>query len=411
MRITDVTITPIAFRDPPLLNSWGVHEPLALRTIVKITAEGELIGWGEGSGEASTLAALRATRATLIGLDPFDLHAVESAVHVALPSATDRDLLSAFAIFEVACLDLQGKIAGVPVCDLLGGAIRDTVPFSAYLFYKWADHIDEGGRKTSSDDQWGAAVDPNGIVEQARKLINENGFRSLKLKGGVFPPDQEIAAVRALATAFPSVPLRIDPNGAWSVDTSLKVARELSDVLEYLEDPTLALDDMATVAREGGLPLATNMCVTSFKTIPPALAIDAVQIVLADHHYWGGLRRSRELARVCDTFGLGLSMHSNSHLGISLAAMTHLAASTPNLSYACDTHYPWNRRDDVLVEPFEFTDGSLAVSRRPGLGVEVDEAKVALLAEQYIRSGRTTRDDTAYMRHVNPQYDPTLPRF
>jgi len=196
------------------------------------------------------------------------------------------------------------------------------------------------------------------------------------------------------------------------VPTSQYVARELAGVLEYLEDPVLGTPAMAEVAREASMPLATNMCVVGPETVPEAVRLGAVQIVLSDHHYWGGLRHTRELGAVCDTFGLGMSMHSNSHLGISLAAMTHVAATTPNLAYACDTHYPWNAADDVVRQGvLRFVDGTVPVPTGPGLGVELDEGKLAELHDRYVESGRTKRDDTSYMRRVEPGYDPTLPRF
>jgi glucarate dehydratase len=166
------------------------------------------------------------------------------------------------------------------------------------------------------------------------------------------------------------------------------------------------------VARQAPMPLDTNMCVVSFEDLPQAVALDAVQVVLADHHYWGGLRRTRQLAAICETFGLGLSMHSNSHLGISLAAMTHVAASIPNLGYACDTHYPWNAADDV-VNPgvLAFVDGAIGVPTGPGLGVELDHEQLDRLHAQYLDSGRRIRDDTGYLRRLQPGYDPTLPRW
>ncbi|NEA34749.1 enolase C-terminal domain-like protein [Streptomyces sp. SID13031] len=414
MKISDLVITPLAFADPPLLNSTGVHEPLALRTVVQLVVDGasagEVVGLGEGSGERDVLDRLELVRAAIIGQSVFDTGAIELIVNAVLgPDVTPIQKRAVFSIVEVACLDAQGKLLGVPVTDLLGGAVRHTVPYSAYLFYKWAAHPAAPGG--GSPDQWGEALDPAGIVAQACRMIDLHGFRSLKLKGGVFHPEDEIAAIRALAVAFPGMPLRIDPNGAWSVKTSKYVAGELAGVLEYLEDPTLTTAAMAEVAQVASMPLATNMCVISPETVPEAVRLDAVQIVLSDHHYWGGLRHTRELGAICDTFGLGMSMHSNSHLGISLAAMTHVAAATPNLAYACDTHYPWNSADDVITTPFAFVDGALAVPAGPGLGVELDQDRLAELNKRYVDSGRTTRADTAYMRLVDPLYDPMLPRF
>jgi len=406
MKITDLVVTPIAFADPPLLNSTGVHEPLALRTIVQLVVDGGVVGLGEGSGESDVLDRLEKVRTAIIGRSVFETGLIESIVFSVLGAdVTPVQKRSVFSILEVACLDAQGKLLGIPVVDLLGGPLRSWIPYSGYLFYKWAGH------PSAVADEWGAALDPGGIVGQAQRMVELFGFGSLKLKGGVFPPEQEVAAIRALADAFPGMPLRIDPNGAWSVDTAKWVARELDGVLEYLEDPVLTTAAMAEVAAAASMPLATNMCVISPETVPEAVRLDAVQIVLSDHHYWGGLRHTRELGAICDTFGLGMSMHSNSHLGISLAAMTHVAAATPNLAYACDTHYPWNRADDVVSTPLEFVGGALRVPAGPGLGVELDQAKLAELHRRYVDSGRTTRADTAYMRLVEPEYDPTLPRF
>jgi glucarate dehydratase len=414
IRITNVTITPVAFADPPLLNSVGVHEPFALRAIIEIATDAGLTGLGETYADEKHLAALHATATAVAGADVWHTGEIYRRVQaIAAPdtmiasglighsAATDR----VFSPFEVACLDIQGKAAGRPVADLLGGAVRDQVPFSAYLFYKWAGH------PGAEPDDWGEALDPDGIVAQAKRMVGEYGFTAIKLKGGVFPPDQEIAAVRALREAFPAHPLRLDPNAAWSPYTSLKVARELGGVLEYLEDPTAGIDGMAEVAREAPMPLATNMCVVAFDHLPPAVRENAVQVILSDHHYWGGLRRSQLLAGICDTFGIGLSMHSNSHLGISLAAMVHLAAAVPSLSYACDTHWPWKTEDVVAGTPFTFTGGALGVPRGPGLGVELDRDALARLHEQYLACGLRNRDDTSYMQRVVPGYQRVQPRW
>jgi glucarate dehydratase len=414
IRITNVTITPVAFTDPPLLNSVGVHEPFALRAVIEVATDAGLAGLGETYADEQHLAALHAAARAIVGADVYHTEEMYRRVLALAPpettiasglighsAAADR----VFSPFEVACLDIQGKAAGRPVADLLGGAVRQEVPFSAYLFYKWAAH------PGVDPDDWGEALDPDGIVAQAKRMIDEYGFTAIKLKGGVFPPAQEIAAIQALRAAFPGHPLRLDPNAAWTPATSLKVARELDGVLEYLEDPTPGIDGMAEVAAKAPMPLATNMCVVSFAHVPPAVRQNAVQVILSDHHYWGGLRRSQQLAGICETFGIGLSMHSNSHLGISLAAMVQLAAAVPNLTYACDTHWPWKTEDVVAGQPLIFSGGALRVPSGPGLGVELDREALARLHDQYLACGLRNRDDTGYMQRVVPGYQRTQPRW
>jgi len=309
--------------------------------------------------------------------------------------------------FDVAALDIQGKIVGRPVSDLLGGAVRSEVAFSGYLFYKWAGHPGH------ADDAWGAAIDPAGIVAQARRMVTDFGFSALKLKGGVFEPEEEVDAILALRKAFPDHPLRLDPNAAWTVPTSVRVGQALDGVLEYLEDPTPGLAGMAAVRRDVPMPLATNMCVVSFDDVAPAVAAGSVDVILSDHHFWGGLRRSQALAGITETFNLGLSMHSNSHLGISLAAMVHLASATPNLDYACDTHWPWKdaAEDVILPGALGFENGSVRVPTRPGLGVDLDRDALARLHEQYLACGLRNRDDTGYMQRIQPDYELVSPRW
>ncbi|MEU0676476.1 glucarate dehydratase family protein [Streptomyces sp. NPDC006172] len=412
-RIRELLVTPIAFSDPPLLNSNGVHEPLALRVILRLVLEDGTVGLGESPGGEARLERLLTAARTVVGLDVFDTTAITAAIDAALlpsvPSSHERGWTT--SAVEVACLDAQGKLLDRPVSDLLGGRVRDSVPFAAYLFYKWAEHPALDGRPAIGDD-WGAALDPAGVVEQARLMQQRYGFRSFKLKGGVFPPDEEIAAIRALAEAFPGQPLRLDPNVTWTVETSRHVARELDGVLEYLEDPTAGIPGMAEVARDAPMPLATNMCVIAWEHLRPAIEQNAIQVLLTDHHYWGGLRRTRELAAVCEAFGIALSMHSNSHLGISLAAMTHVAAAIPNLDHSCDTHYPWNSADDVIVPGvLHLEDGAVKVPTGPGLGVELDPDALERLHRRYLDSGMRGRDDTGYMQRVQPDYELRLPRW
>lgn len=417
-RISRVVVTPVAFGDPPLLNVVGVHQPYALRAIVEVHTDSGLLGLGETYADEAHLGRLDAVAAALPGHDPFDLNGLRRLVTEVLGRETGGagasfggmlDVSSAVdtvhSPFEVACLDLQGREAGVPVSDLLGGAVRERVPFSGYLFYKWAGHPGH------ADDAWGEALTPDQVVDQARRMVDGWGFGSLKLKGGVLPPDEECAAIEALRDAFPDLPLRLDPNGAWTVDTSVKVAERLAGVVEYLEDPTPGIEGMAAVSARTDVPLATNMCVIAMEHLPPAIAQDAVQVVLSDHHLWGGLRKSALLGGITEVWGMGLSMHSNSHLGVSLAAMVHLAAATPNLTYACDTHYPWKTEDVIAPGVLSFESGSVAVPTAPGLGVELDRDALGALHEQYLGCGVRRREDTAYMRSIRPDFSPHTSRW
>src|SRR5690606_37247554 len=311
-----------------------------------------------------------------------------------------------------------GKALNQPVHALLGGKVRDTVDFSAYLFYKH-----EGGGGLDDDireDAYGPCLTPDEVVQQARAFIDEYGFRSIKLKGGVFPPEQEIEAMQALHAEFGAgVPLTLDPNGAWKVATSVKVGLALDGVLEYLEDPAPTMDDMAAVRGElvskgVMMPLATNIVVTRFERSPEAYEKDAVQIILSDHHIWGGLQATHELGRICETFGFGLSMHSNSHLGISLMAMTHVAAATPVLTYACDTHYPWQSEKDEIIQGgrVRFENGAVRVPDAPGLGIEIDRDNLARMNERYRTCGIPERDDAKYMRErIDPSFSPDPARW
>jgi glucarate dehydratase len=423
-KIVEVSVTPVAVLDPPLLNASGVHQPYQLRSIIEVRTDAGIVGLGEAYGDDPTLANLRKAAPALVGLDVFDFNGLTRRVAVALgavrpsaptelvgPVSRQKTVAQIVGAFEVACYDAQGKATGLRVCDLLGGAVREAVPYSAYLFYRWAAHPEGATAGDYPDDDWGDALDPPGIVAQAERMVEIYGFQSLKLKGGVFAPEQEAEAIAALREAFPGHPLRLDPNANWSVETSKRIVPRLEPYLEYLEDPTAGNPGMAQVAADTALPLATNMCVTSFEDVPEAVALRSVAVVLSDHHYWGGFRASLKLAGICETFALGLSMHSNTHLGISLAAMTHLAAATPNLTYACDTHSPWQRED--LIEPgaLRWSGGSLAVPTGPGLGVELDRGALARLHEQYLSCGIRIRDDISAMRLREPGWVRRTPRF
>jgi glucarate dehydratase len=419
-RITDVRITPIAFRDGPLLNAAGIHEPWALRAIVELETSDGRVGISETYGDEPMLRVLEQAKALVQGLSPFDLNRMEERVRATIrPSAgsvefelapgshTAKNAAKVTSTFEVAMLDLQGQRLGAPIVDLLGGAVRDAVPYSAYLFFKYAEHID----KSYAPDAWGEAISPAQIVAQARRMIELYGFQSIKLKGGVFEPAHEIACMRALHEAFPGLPLRLDPNANWSLETSIRAAPALDELLEYYEDPTPGLQGMAELARHTRLPLATNMVITTLDDFRKGAEMGSVRVLLSDHHYWGGLRVTQTLARMCALWDLGMSMHSNSHLGISLMAMTHVAASIPNLSYACDTHYPWQEEEVVKGGRIAFDRGAVKVPTSPGLGVELDRNRLAELHEQYLGCGVRNRDDLSQMRKYDPAFTGKTPRF
>jgi glucarate dehydratase len=420
-RIKEFNITPIAVVDPPLLNAAGLHAPYALRTVVELVTDDNIVGISEIPGNIDIDKALERSKRLIVGQDPFQLNHIKDLLQAefGMEKPADRGftpwdqrtVVHVFSSIEVACMDIIGKIVNRPIVDLLGGKRREMVPFSAYLFYKYegAGGLFEFGLDPNASGwttaRQAAALTPEEMVLQAKVMCNEFGFKSIKLKGGVFSPRVEVDTIFALHKAFGSdVPLRLDPNALWKVSTSIKYGKEMEGILEYLEDPTRGQKNMAKVRKALKTPLATNMCTTSFQDIPGSISIGAEDIILSDHHFWGGLRSSMELTTVCATFGRDLSMHSNSHLGISLAAMVHLGAAIPNLKYALDTHYPWQSDEVIIGGRFKFEEGSVAVPNGPGLGVELDRQALAQLHQNYLRCGLTKRDDEPEMQKKIPNW-------
>lgn len=419
MKITEMHVTPIVLGDPPLLNAAGLHAPWCLRTVVEIVADNGLTGLAEVPGSAAINAKLEAARDVAIGRDPRNWHGLRGALRerfgvesIALRGDKpwdQRALVQVESALDVACLDLQGKAYGVPVAQLLGGVVRERVPYAAYLFYKYEG---AGGDRAFGTDPkatgWAAArqkaaLDPAGVVAQAEAMVAEFGFESIKLKGGCFPPEQEVAAMKALRERFgPKMPLRLDPNALWTVETSIKWGKELEGVLEYFEDPCRTQEGMAAVRKALKLPLATNMCTTSFEDLPGSVRHGCEDIILTDHHFWGGLRASMELAAHCRTFGRGVSMHSNNHAGISFAAMTHLGAAMPNLTYALDTHYPWQWEEIIIGGRIKIEGGCVTLPKGPGLGVELDRAALAKAHANFKRAGLKERNDEIEMQKKVP---------
>ncbi len=420
--------------DPPLRSSYGLHQPYALRNVIELENEDGIIGIAETYGGDQPAAALETIREQVVGACPYRLTGdlmlmveggsigLERSQTYNVPGENPLDAdARTYSVIETACLDLIGKSVGKPVCDLIGGRVRDRVSFSAYPFYKHAGGGGEGD--DSRDDEYGEALGPDSLVGQVQQMRKQYGFGSIKFKGGVLEPEIEVETIRQLRQALGQVvPLRIDPNCAWSVDTSVKVGQDLAEELSmggYLEDPCVGLDGMGEVRGRllaDGIetPLASNVAVTSFGDIPEAVRKDAVQVILCDHHYWGGMRQVQQLARVCKTFGIGLSMHSNSHLGVSLMAMAHVASATSHLTYACDTHYPWQSPIDEIVEGGRITivDGCVKIPDNPGLGVSLDYDQLERGKERFRTCPYRKRDDEAEMRkHVDPDWTRKLPRW
>ncbi|HZQ90672.1 MAG TPA: enolase C-terminal domain-like protein [Terriglobales bacterium] len=436
MRIADLRVHSIAMADPPLRSSYGLHAPYALRTIIELVSESGVTGISETHGGDAIALGFAKLRENVIGADPYQLagrltpmieadaqgSALDRSQTYHVPGENPADAgARLYSALEIASLDLIGKSVGKPVCDLVGGRVRDRIPFSAYAFYKHAGGGGEGD--DAREDEYGEALTPHAIVGQVKQMIAAYGFREVKLKAGVLDSEVEIKTIRQLrAELGAKVPLRLDPNCAWSVETSVGVGKALALELSdggYLEDPTASIASMAEVRRgllQAGIttPLASNVAVTSFADLPESVKSDAVQIVLCDPHYWGGVRQVQHLGKVCRAFGLGLSMHSNSHLGVSLMAMAHAAAATPRLTYACDTHYPWQtERDEVVAGGrVKFVDGCVEIPDRPGLGVELDYDQLARGRERYTKCKYRKRDDEAEMRkRVDPNWKRVLPRW
>lgn len=421
MKIERLVVTPIALGDPPLLNAGGLHAPFALRIVLELVTEAGIVGLSEIPGDVEVLHGLERVAPRLRGYGIFDQHAIRVVLAETLGAdRTDergdkpwdrRRLVHAASALDVACLDAMGRRLGCRVVDLLGGAARARVPYAGYLFFKYEG---AGGRLGFAEDPdatgWARArqapaLDAEGLVRQAKAMIEEFGFASLKVKGGILEPDVEVSATLALRDEFgPDLPLRIDPNAVWSYETALRQGQRLKGVIEYYEDPVRGQPEMARLRRELGIPLATNMCTTSFEELASSFALGSEDILLADHHYWGGLRASLELARTCAVLGRELSMHSNSHAGISFAAMTHLGAALPGLRYALDTHYPW-QSDEILVGGrLPIVDGSAHVPDAVGLGVELDRQALAAAHERYLASGLVRRDDEVEMQKKQPRW-------
>lgn len=414
LRITGLRVTPVALPDPPLLAASGAHGPYFLRTILELETNAGLIGIGETRGGEATVRALQAVAPGLVGESPF-AYRVFAARLAKAPAG-------AYAGLELTCLDLIGRATGLRVCDLLGGPVREQVEFCSYLFYRYAaDHptvlsdpalVDSRGRGDQALDRWGEVRTPEAMAELAWQFKQKWGFRFHKLKAGVLAPEVELDTLRAInARLGGKEPLRIDPNARWTVPTALRVAEKLRDLpLDYYEDPVAGQAAMAEVRRKTGLKMSTNMCVTTVPHLAEAVVAKPIDILLLDHHSFDGLTVCQSVATVGETLGWSFSQHSNNHAGITMAAMITLGAVVPQLTYASDTHYPWlpEGHDLIVGGNLPIRDGKMAIPAGPGLGVELDRAKLAVAADRYVRSGVRNRNDAQLMQRLEPGWKRSL---
>jgi glucarate dehydratase len=374
LRATTVTV-PL---DAPLRHSNGAHWGRFVRTIVELETADGLVGLGElgGGGEAAE-GALLGLKPYVIGHDAFDLEALR--FKICNPTASlYNNRTQLHAALEFACLDIVGQALGVPVYDLLGGRLRDEVPFASYLFFRYADPGTGRGEVRTIEQ----------LVAHARELRSACGFRTHKLKGGVFPPEYELECYRALARAFPDDGLRYDPNAVLSVEEGIRFGRAIEDLRnDYLEDPTWGLNGLRRLRERVRVPLATNTVVINFEELAANVLEPAVDVVLLDTTFWGGIRPCLKAAAVCETFQLGVAVHSSGELGIQLATMLHLGAAIPNLNFAADAHYHHLTDDVVEGGKLAYRNGRIAVPAAPGLGVRLDRDKLGRYAELFRRLG------------------------
>jgi glucarate dehydratase len=396
MKIRDIRATPVTVPiGAPLRHANGCHWGRFVRTVVEIEADNGLVGLGEmGGGGESGVAAFTALRPYLVGRDP--AHLEELRFLIANPTASlYNPRTQLLAAIEFACLDLLGQQWNVPVCDILGGPLRDRVPFASYLFFQYPNG--DGSREVRTIDQ---------LVAEARRLRAEHGFTTHKLKAGVFPPEYELECYRALAAALPGDRFRLDSNGAWSTEQSIWIGQHIEDLNnDYLEDPVFGLAGMRRTGQKVRVPLATNTVVVGFEQLAMNVLNPAVDVILLDTTFWGGIRPCVKAAGICETFQLGVAVHSSGELGIQLATMLHLGAVIPNLTFAADAHYHHLCDDVIEGGRMCYRNGSIPVPKGPGLGVKLDRERLAKYHELFLRLGPYPYDQDP----LRPGWAPLIP--
>jgi glucarate dehydratase len=367
MRVTDIAIHTVNIPlEAPTLWIGGVSRSWT-RTIVRMRTDEGIEGIAETGGGDGTRRQLELLKEAFVGADPFDRQKILAPLWY-LPGHEGLNGVHAVQALETACLDIIGKALDRPLCELLGGRLREHVPAVAYVMYRLHAPDGRGGERS-----------PEQIVEHAQELVESLGVRTIKLKGGVLEPDEELAAVRALRATFPNHRLRFDPNALWSTATAVRIGRQLEELeLEWYEDPAPGLEAIARVRQAVRIPIATNMYAIGLDQLGSAIRSRAIDVELLDLQDWGGTGAATKGAATCEAFGIGVGLHSHGEAGIFTALCLHVAAALPTLPYAIDSFYH-HQPEDLITMPHCYVDGCFRVPIGPGLGVEIDEDKLRYL--------------------------------
>ena len=423
--VTEMQVIPVAGHDSMLLNLSGAHAPFFTRNIVVLTDHSGHTGVGEVPGGEKIRQTLQDARDLVVGQSIGALNNILASMRSAF---ADRDAsgrgkqtfdlrvtIHAVTAVESALLDLLGQHLSLPVAALLGeGQQRKTVETLGYLFFV-GDRRKTNLPYLAGENQtidWfrlrhQEAMTPEAVVRLAEATHDHYGFADFKLKGGVLTGEREIEAVTAIAKRFPKARVTLDPNGAWSLDEAIRLCKDMHGILAYAEDPCGAeagfsgREIMAEFRRATGLPTATNMIATDWRQLAHALRLGAVDIPLADPHFWT-MQDSVRVAQTCRDNGLTWGSHSNNHFDVSLAMFTHVGAAAPGKVTAIDTHWIWQDGQALTKEPLQIRGGKIAVPDRPGLGIEIDREKIAAAHALYKQHGLGARDDALAMQFVIP---------
>lgn len=432
--VKTMRVVPVAGRDDMLLNLSGAHAPFFTRNIVLVTDSDGHTGLGEVPGGEKIRQTLEDARPLVEGQSIGNLQAILNAMRAkfadrdaggrGLQTFDLRTAIHAVTAVESALLDLQGQHMGVPVAALLGeGQQRDAVQMLGYLFFvgdRRKTNLPYASEPEAQDDWFRLrheeAMTPQAIVRLAEAAQQRYGFQDFKLKGGVLAGDAEVEAVQALHERFPQARVTLDPNGGWLLKDAIRLGEKMRGIVAYAEDPCGAEDGfsgrevMAEFRRATGLPTATNMVATDWRQMAHSLALQSVDIPLADPHFWT-MAGSVRVAQTCRDWGLTWGSHSNNHFDISLAMFTHVGAAAPGKVTAIDTHWIWQDGQRLTKAPLQIREGYVQVPKKPGLGIEIDEAELRKANALYQQHGLGARDDAIAMQFLVPnwKFDPKKP--